>query len=1142
MFSRYVVKVQLQQLISIGSRKILKKFYMAATSVSSTKTKVVAQVVGIDTGDSSPSIIVATDTSRYLFDAGEGLQRFCGEHRTRLVKVDALFVSQISAMRAGGLPGLLLTLADMGKKGVAVYGPRGLHDFAFALRHFLRREDFSLNANEFYTQSEAAGPRAVRMPVITRPDLLVTPILLVTGGKSRSERDRAVDAQVKRFPPGLGRRPFEEALSSPILTPSAIFDNEKCGPKSLVTLSSPFQPLTLQSIGCSETKVLPSPISHLVPFEDVRFDDEYDLQTRDSAACYICSTFPVAGRFHPEKAKALGVPVGPLFGDLMRGLTIELANTGARVTPLEVKDPDAPGQLFAIICCPTVEFLPALLNSKEAFSQFFEESESGASKSKFLVVFHQTPANVASTPEYVQWMRRCGPLTKHIMLDHVPSSGLKSIGLPTMFFDQAVQQCKLNILRPGTFSLPQPLPAVAEKLVSTMRMKGDCDEDLSDLQNIAKLKLFEASSASHQLPEAADSETNRSSTIIDSLESHETDILGFSVINAPPLLSYNIVPLASQGLQLTCSLNSINGNISKTSNIRRIISVKPLLPWLGVVRPDLAIQSMIDDPAMLPHLQKALLRGKSSIKKDIPESFSVPSDAEIIFTGTSSAVPNKYRNVTGIFVRMPQSAVQDSIHERSALFLDCGEGSYGSLVRRLGRERLRATALENGGLGCVDDAVACISFVWISHMHADHHLGTLRLIVERSKARSRLSLPEIPILIVGPTRMYFWLLEMSRIDKELAGQWRFADAEYFACIPSIVSPMDSDSLDTDPATLTSETGKRARSPSREKSLTWQSPPGFAQCSVDDEKVSDGRTFSEYSSTTNPQSDLREAPRSSRRPATHLVQMPQEYSNVSTSHLTADHLADHAFCERVAAGLGLTGIRAVRVRHCHKAYGIRLEIVSKSYKEDLDGTKSTPSLSPHSWSLVYSGDTRPCSELVALGLGGSHVTDLIQHHSAGQAPSFNKFKTVRPEQRDALLAASEAASSGCSILIHEATFEDDEDGCANAITKRHSTAGQACEIAHEMGAQHTLLTHFSARYPKLPVLKVAGSSQSNLSNGDPVADSAAAAAEVAELAGRTLFVAYDLMRVTGRDLSQLPSLLPALHTLFAEDANLAEDEL
>ena len=42
------------------------------------------------------------------------------------------------------------------------------------------------------------------------------------------------------------------------------------------------------------------------------------------------------------------------------------------------------------------------------------------------------------------------------------------------------------------------------------------------------------------------------------------------------------------------------------------------------------------------------------------------------------------------------------------------------------------------------------------------------------------------------------------------------------------------------------------------------------------------------------------------------------------------------------------------------------------------------------------------------------------------------------------------------------------------------------------------------------------------------------ADGVEVGGGTLFVAYDLMRVTGATLAQLPALLPALHVLFAEE--------
>jgi hypothetical protein len=66
-------------------------------------------------------------------------------------------------------------------------------------------------------------------------------------------------------------------------------------------------------------------------------------------------------------------------------------------------------------------------------------------------------------------------------------------------------------------------------------------------------------------------------------------------------------------------------------------------------------------------------------------------------------------------------------------------------------------------------------------MHADHHLGALRLIAERRVARARLGLPPVPVLVVGPSKMAVWLLEAARVDPSLGGpgSWVFADAEHF---------------------------------------------------------------------------------------------------------------------------------------------------------------------------------------------------------------------------------------------------------------------------------------------------------------------------------------------------------------------------
>ena len=57
---------------------------------------------------------------------------------------------------------------------------------------------------------------------------------------------------------------------------------------------------------------------------------------------------PRPGRFYPEKAKGLGVPEGPLFGQLQRGGTLTLKD-GRVITPSMVMDPPRTGRKFVYI-------------------------------------------------------------------------------------------------------------------------------------------------------------------------------------------------------------------------------------------------------------------------------------------------------------------------------------------------------------------------------------------------------------------------------------------------------------------------------------------------------------------------------------------------------------------------------------------------------------------------------------------------------------------------------------------------------------------------------------------------------------------------------------------------------------------------
>lgn len=116
-------------------------------------------------------------------------------------------------------------------------------------------------------------------------------------------------------------------------------------------------------------------------------------------------------------------------------------------------------------------------------------------------------------------------------------------------------------------------------------------------------------------------------------------------------------------------------------------------------------------------------------------------------------------------------------------------------------------------------------------------------------------------------------------------------------------------------------------------------------------------------------------------------------------------------------------------------------------------------------VVFSGDTKPCDLLVEEG-------------------------------QDA------------DLLVHEATFEDGHE--ADALKKKHSTMGQAVEIGRKMKARHVILTHFSARYPKVPELPAYLEKSGNVG------------------------VAMDNLSVRFDQLDLVPKLIPIFREVYQEE--------
>ncbi|XP_011146096.1 ribonuclease Z, mitochondrial isoform X2 [Harpegnathos saltator] len=112
------------------------------------------------------------------------------------------------------------------------------------------------------------------------------------------------------------------------------------------------------------------------------------------------------------------------------------------------------------------------------------------------------------------------------------------------------------------------------------------------------------------------------------------------------------------------------------------------------------------------------------------KALSIVNDyPKILMLGTGSSIPSKVRNTSGILLR---------IDENNSMLLDCGEGTFGQIVKFYGRSE-------------ADNIMRSIKAIYVSHLHADHHIGLIGLMKQRRKVA------QDPLYLFAPAHIVAWL-------------------------------------------------------------------------------------------------------------------------------------------------------------------------------------------------------------------------------------------------------------------------------------------------------------------------------------------------------------------------------------------------
>ncbi|KDN37931.1 hypothetical protein K437DRAFT_31797 [Tilletiaria anomala UBC 951] len=453
---------------------------------------------------------------------------------------------------------------------------------------------------------------------------------------------------------------------------------------------------------------------------------------------YIVETPARRGNMDAAKAAAIGVPAGPALGVLAAGRSIELKRpeaweimdvTGRKawldaqrkaaqvgkgkkqnnkkketdmkgeqqtpltemkvveftVTPDMVLEPSQPGSVFIQTYLPSVSYLPSLLGSR-AFDRYKQASSTDTSELQgpANVILHCVTAEVLADERYQTWMKSFPPETDHIISS--PDFCPNTLNYPSA----ALAQLRLSKIDDSIFRLPkyslQPkrslqslgdgvLPEHSRALDGDLRIRFApyIPHDCSDATRDISIPRFDFE---HDNLQARD-------WLASSAENLEVDMDRDSLANT------------GVSMEADVSATGATPSLADRETVRQRLERARAQVW--------------------PKYLEMAARTRSEVQREAatrqPAAAGSILDKVIITPlGTGSATPSKYRNVSGTLISAPDCG---------NILLDAGESTYGQLCRHFGDK--------------IDNVLRDLKVIFISHIHADHHLGLTRLLNARER-------------------------------------------------------------------------------------------------------------------------------------------------------------------------------------------------------------------------------------------------------------------------------------------------------------------------------------------------------------------------------------------------------------------------
>ncbi|SOS81477.1 tRNA 3'-trailer sequence RNase, putative [Plasmodium sp. gorilla clade G1] len=664
-----------------------------------------------------------------LFNCGENVQRFLNEHKLHLARIKNIFFTKITPESIGGLIGLLLTIDNISDGEITIYGFHPLESIVKSfMSSFAKMKSTKIKIVQFELNESSV--------INLKGNVVITPILINKEKEKITENSiqqdyiiNEINVNNKRILKHNNNNKDSDNINSNIYNNInnnhnnnnnnneinlIVEDNKMC--ENIFT-EQIYSNNMLKKRKLEKSLMDTTNDTDSLIMNNIKQTIVEEKKKEFQCICYLIECPQTPGKFYPEKAKKLNIPSGKYYGILKSGKSITINNR--TIYPEEVCDKNIDGRKALIIDLENENDINDLINHlKNKETLYLKNLE---------YIFHLSNENIINNKIYKDFFLglknvknvKCNLSNDSLnVCPFISSSSLNNFLsklLPNIFLKYKADTPIYDLPYEISINEHNENDKEKEQRYNNFNNNGDMQKVLVNNIDVDHQKKERNNTFCNNNFNINDKQQDQNNTICNNNfninDKQQEPNCSYLIFN--PLTKFILHPYHKIDICLSETISDLYPDIFNTSKISNILK---------------------ENEELLKHFQKF---NETQINKML----SYPC---FYFLGTGCSMPSTFRNVSGIIL---------SIQKNFSIILDFGEGSLYQLY-------WMSTSWIN-----FCSIIKSFRIIFISHAHADHHVGLYYLLYMRKYLFPSLDDP----LILIPITLKKWINLFNELffDKKL---------------------------------------------------------------------------------------------------------------------------------------------------------------------------------------------------------------------------------------------------------------------------------------------------------------------------------------------------------------------------------------